>query len=59
MSLQRVSPFSLPNVFADAWESLPDGLTHRQVADAYAALCCRWGSSELAKFDEARMAQTR
>ena len=39
----------------DAWESLPDGLTHRQVADAYAALCCRWGSTELAKFDEARM----
>jgi hypothetical protein len=25
------------------------------VADAYAGLCCAWGSAELARFDEARM----
>ena len=47
--------FLAPDHVREAWESLPDGLTHRQVADAYAALCCRWGSTELAKFDEARM----
>jgi hypothetical protein len=47
--------FLAPDLVREAWESLPDGLTHRQVADAYAALCCRWGSTELAKFDEARM----
>ena len=47
--------FLAPDHVREAWESLPDGLTHRQVADAYSALCCRWGSTELAKFDEARM----
>jgi hypothetical protein len=44
-----------PDHVRDAWESLPEGLSHRQVADAYAALCCRWGSTELSNFDEARM----
>ena len=48
--------FLSPERVRAAWESLPDGLTHRQVADAYAALCCRWGATELAKFDEKRMA---
>ncbi len=48
--------FLSPERVRAAWESLPDGLTHRQVADAYAALCCRWGATELAKFDENRMA---
>jgi hypothetical protein len=48
--------FLSPERVRAAWESLPDGLTHRQVADAYAALCCRWGATELAKFDETRMA---
>jgi helix-turn-helix protein len=38
-----------------AWESLPEGLTHRQVADAYTALCCEWGTAELARFDRRRM----
>ena len=47
--------FLAPALVRGAWESLPDGLTHRQVADAYAALCCRWGSSELSKFDQTRM----
>jgi hypothetical protein len=44
-----------PDRVRAAWESLPDGLTHRQVADAYTKLCCSWGSSELARFDLARM----
>ena len=47
--------FLAPGRVRGAWESLPDGVSHRQVADAYAALCCRWGSTELAKFDQARM----
>lgn len=38
-----------------AWEALPAGLTHRQVAAAYAELCCEWGTAELARFDQARM----
>jgi hypothetical protein len=48
------TPMSLP---LDSHSSLPPGLTHRQVADAYAALCGQWGSTELAKFDQARMAR--
>jgi hypothetical protein len=44
-----------PDRVRAAWESLPDGLTHRQVADAYTDLCCSWGSTELARFDHARM----
>ena len=51
--------FLAPARVREAWESLPDGLTHRQVADAYAALCCRWGSTELAKFDRQRMDTAR
>jgi hypothetical protein len=47
--------FLAPERVRSAWESLPDGLTHRQVADAYADLCARWGSAELAKFDQTRM----
>jgi hypothetical protein len=46
-----------PDHVREAWESLHDGLTHRQVADAYAALCCEWGSAELARFDPTRMAR--
>lgn len=38
-----------------AWESLPAGLTHRQVADTYTDLCCEWGKHELARFDRDRM----
>ena len=49
--------FLAPERVRAAWESLPDGLTHRQVANAYAALCCRWGAAELAKFDGERMAR--
>ena len=47
--------FIAPQRVRSAWESLPDGLSHRQVADAYAALCARWGSAEFARFDEVRM----
>ena len=47
--------FLAPDRVRAAWESLPDGLTHRRVADAYAELCCTWGSSELSRFDPARM----
>jgi hypothetical protein len=49
--------FLAPERVRSAWESLPDGLSHRQVADAYAALCAQWGSAELARFDQARMAR--
>ena len=49
--------FLAPDRVRAAWESLPAGLTHRQVADAYANLCCEWGTAELAKFDPARMAR--
>lgn len=47
--------FLAPERVRSAWESLPEGLTHRQVADAYAALCAQWGSAELARFDQKRM----
>jgi hypothetical protein len=47
--------FLAPQRVRSAWESLPEGLTHRQVSDAYSALCCHWGSTELAKFDRGRM----
>jgi hypothetical protein len=46
-----------PNRVRAAWEGLPAGLTHRQVADAYTALCCQWGANELAKFDRTRMSR--
>jgi hypothetical protein len=47
--------FLAPERVRSAWESLPKGLTHRQVADAYTALCGQWGRSELARFDQTRM----
>ena len=49
--------FLAPDLVRAAWESLPPGLTPRQVADAYTALCCRWGSTELSRFDPSRMAR--
>lgn len=49
--------FLAPDRVRSAWESLPRGLTHRQVAAAYAGLCCAWGSTELARFDPARMSR--
>ena len=49
--------FLAPQRVRAAWEAVPAGLTHRQVADAYTELCCRWGATELAKFDAARMAR--
>ncbi|MEO7370382.1 MAG: hypothetical protein ABI949_14560 [Ilumatobacteraceae bacterium] len=49
--------FLAPGRVREAWESLPDGVTHRQVADAYTALCCRWGATELARFDRSRIAR--
>lgn len=49
--------FLSPDRVRAAWESIPAGLTHRQVADAYADLCCQWGAAELARFDQARMAR--
>ena len=47
--------FLAPERVRAAWESLPEGLTHRQVADAYTGLCCSWGATELARFDRDRM----
>ncbi len=55
MSPLPASPSLLPQRVRAAWDSLPEGLTHRQVADAYTALCCSWGATELARFDPARM----
>jgi hypothetical protein len=49
--------FIAPDRVRAAWESLPTGLTPRRVAEAYTDLCCQWGSTELAKFDPARMAR--
>lgn len=49
--------FLAPDLVRAAWESLPHGLTPRQVADAYAALCCQWGATELSRFDQSRMAR--
>ena len=49
--------FLAPERVRAAWDSIPAGLTHRQVADAYAELCCQWGATELATFDSARMAR--
>ena len=49
--------FLAPDRVRAAWESLPSGLTPRGVADAYTGLCCAWGSTELARFDGARMAR--
>lgn len=49
--------FLAPERVRAAWESLPAGLTHRQVADAYTALCCQWGARELARFDRQRMSR--
>lgn len=42
--------FLAPDVVRDAWESLPDGLTPRRVATAYAALIDEWGDAELPRF---------
>ena len=47
--------FLAPQRVRAAWESLPEGLTPRQVADAYTDLCCIWGTNALAHFDQARM----
>jgi helix-turn-helix protein len=44
-----------PDRVRAAWESLPEGLSHRRVADAYTALCCQWGTAALARFDRGRM----
>jgi hypothetical protein len=49
--------FLAPERVRSAWEAVPEGLSHRQVADAYTDLCCAWGSTELARFDQARMAR--
>jgi hypothetical protein len=49
--------FMAPARVRAAWESLPPGLTHRQVADAYTELCCRWGAETLCTFDTGRIAR--
>lgn len=47
--------FLAPDRVRRAWDSLPSGLTHRQAAGAYTALCCAWGAETLASFDRQRM----
>jgi hypothetical protein len=49
--------FIAPQRVRAAWEGLPAGLTPRKVADAYTVLCCQWGETELARFDQTRMAR--
>src|SRR3954471_23743704 len=49
--------FLAPARVRAAWESLPPGLSHGAVADAYAASCCRWGAATLCNFDRARIAR--
>ncbi|HZX55878.1 MAG TPA: hypothetical protein VFE86_14425 [Ilumatobacteraceae bacterium] len=49
--------FLAPARVRAAWESLPPGLSHRAVADAYAASCCQWGMATLCAFDPARIAR--
>jgi hypothetical protein len=46
-----------PDMVREAWDALPAGVTHRQVANAYAALCGEWGAAALSRFDPARMAR--
>lgn len=49
--------FLSPERVRRSWDALPQGVSHRQVADGYAALCCTWGAMELAKFDPTRMSR--
>jgi hypothetical protein len=49
--------FIAPARVRAAWESLPPGLSHRAVADAYAASCGRWGAATLCNFDRVRIAR--
>ena len=49
--------FHGPAAVREAWEALPAGLTHREVASEYAALCAAWGDGELSRFDPARMSR--
>jgi hypothetical protein len=49
--------FLAPARVRAAWDSLPPGLSHRGVADAYTELCCRWGSESLCAFDSRRVAR--
>ena len=49
--------FLAPARVRAAWESLPPGLAHRAVADAYAASCCQWGAATLCAFEPARIAR--
>ena len=47
--------FIAPEVVARAWDSLPSGMTHSQVADEYAGRCTEWGRTALAGFDRGDM----
>jgi hypothetical protein len=47
--------FISPEGVRAAWESLPPGLSHRQVADHYARCCTDWGRTALAGFDPERL----
>lgn len=44
-----------PAFVARYWEHLPSGVTHLQVAQAYADLCSEWGESELPRFGTQRL----
>lgn len=45
------------SIVAPAWENLPAGLTHLQVAEHYLGRITAWGDEALAAFDPERMAR--
>lgn len=47
--------FLAPQQVYDAWEDLPSGVSHYEVAEHYAGRVTAWGTETLAVFDEARM----
>jgi hypothetical protein len=47
--------FHAPDGVRDAWEHVPPGLTHYQVAEHYRSRVVAWGAETLAPFDPDRM----
>ena len=47
--------FHAPGAVHDAWASVPDGLTHYEVAEHYLSRIVAWGAEALAEFDPSRL----
>lgn len=47
--------FYAPDRVRRAWDDVPEGMTHRRVAEEYAAIAVAWGESTLAEFDVDRL----